>query len=1017
MMPDTSVHLQTQNFKSIYKSDHMDLNSIIFPIETGPDEDFNSEEHFFVNLNSVSQYYSEDQYNNCFKSDNKISIIHFNSRSLYANFQNIKEYLNQFTLPFNIILISETWMRNERGTDFGLEGYNFVYRNRENKNGGGVAMFIDKNLHYKIIDNLSVAIDDLLECITIEINRNNKRNMIVSCVYRTPGSNIQTFKDWMEANFTIKDNKIMFIGGDFNIDLLNQNSHIMTDEFINTMYSIGLYPKITRPSRITRQSATLIDNIFSNDLDNCTIGGLLINDISDHLPVFTVYNNTIKKNVEEIPLYRRIKTVKVMEAFKKDLSKQDWNLIYNEKNDTEKAYNDFLKIFLTLYNKNCPIIKFKKKQKHQHNGWMTKGLINACKKKNCLYKHFLKKRTKESEEKYKTYKNKLTMIIRNSKKDYYHNLLEKSKNNTKDIWNILNKIIKNSSGSISYPLYFIENEKNIKNSEEIANKLNSFFVNVGPNLEKEIKKTGTEEGSLIDRNINTMVLNPIVDKEILNIVNQCKNKTSTDFNDLDMKVIKYTIESIVKPLTHIFNLSLQNGQFPHQMKIAKVIPLYKTGDKHHFTNYRPVSLLPQFSKILEKVFNNRLESFLEEYHLLSDQQYGFRANRSTSHALIELTEEITNAMDRKLYCVGVFVDLSKAFDTINHEILFNKLEKYGIRGVALQWLKSYLQNRQQFVKMGAQESECLDIVCGLPQGSVLGPKLFNIYINDIVRTSKILKFILFADDTNIIGNGENLQELLRTITQEFINIKAWLDMNKLSINLNKTKIMIFGNKAIKYDSLIQIESENIERVTECKFLGVIIDDQISWGSHIRHISIKISRNISVMAKAKYYLNNKALHLLFCSLILPYLTYCALVWGNTYTSYLQPLFRLQKRAIRIIHRAGYLEHTNPLFITSKIMKFFDIVDFQLLQFMYKARYKLLPNNLENMFYERDGGYNLRDELNFKFLIHRTLIKKKSIAINGVKLWNKLSTDLKQCPDIKQFKNKYKQNIFKKYNEET
>ena len=210
------------------------------------------------------------------------------------------------------------------------------------------------------------------------------------------------------------------------------------------------------------------------------------------------------------------------------------------------------------------------------------------------------------------------------------------------------------------------------------------------------------------------------------------------------------------------------------MKTAKVIPMYKTGNKHHFTNYRPISLLPQFSEILEKLFNDRLCKFIDKYKLLTDSQYGFRTNRSTALALTELTEEITNATDNKKFVIGTFIDLKKAFDTINHNILITKLEQYGIRGVVLNWVRSYLERRQQFVMMDGSKSECLDIVCGVPQGSVLGPMLFNMYINDICNVSKSLKFILFADDTNILVSGENLQQLLSTLTAEISRLKNGL---------------------------------------------------------------------------------------------------------------------------------------------------------------------------------------------------------------------------------------------------
>ena len=242
--------------------------------------------------------------------------------------------------------------------------------------------------------------------------------------------------------------------------------------------------------------------------------------------------------------------------------------------------------------------------------------------------------------------------------------------------------------------------------------------------------------------------------------------------------------------------------------------------------------------------------------------------------------------------------------------------------------------------MDGFKSECLDIVCGVPQGSVLGPMLFNMYINDICNVSKSLKFILFADDTNILVSGENLQQLLSTLTVEISRLKKWFDRNKLSLNLNKTKIMIFGNCKKSENIEVQIEGVNLERVYENKFLVAIIDDKICWKPHIKHIQTKLSRCISDLCKAKHFLNNKSLHILYNSLILPYLYYCSEIWGNTYKSSLQPLCILQKRAIRIIHNVTYHEHTNQLFIQSKTLKFPDLVEFKTAQTIFKARNDML-----------------------------------------------------------------------------
>uniref|UniRef100_A0A3Q3ITX2 Reverse transcriptase domain-containing protein n=1 Tax=Monopterus albus TaxID=43700 RepID=A0A3Q3ITX2_MONAL len=356
-------------------------------------------------------------------------------------------------------------------------------------------------------------------------------------------------------------------------------------------------------------------------------------------------------------------------------------------------------------------------------------------------------------------------------------------------------------------------------------------------------------------------------------------------------------------------------------------------------------------------------------------------------------DDITSAMDEKKYTMGIFIDLKKAFDTINHELLMDKLEKYGIRGIVLKWIRSYLTQRRQFVKLGEYQSSELDIVCGVPQGSVLGPKLFILYINDICKVSDLVKVVLFADDTTIWASGENLQQLSGRVSQELEKIKKWCDSNILSLNLDKTKFMVFGNRRLDNELQLKSGGANIERVHEIKFLGVIVDDKFSWKSHIRYVQHKIAKNISILARVRYILDGKALRILYSSLILPYLEYGVENWGNTYKSSLQPLYILQKRAIRIVHKMGYRDHTNGAFIQSKLLNFFDLVGYKTAVFMYKARNNLLPGGIKKLFHKKGRGIQFKGSVKFKNSCYTYNQKKFCISISGVKLWNSLSVDIK------------------------
>lgn len=370
-------------------------------------------------------------------------------------------------------------------------------------------------------------------------------------------------------------------------------------------------------------------------------------------------------------------------------------------------------------------------------------------------------------------------------------------------------------------------------------------------------------------------------------------------------------------------------------------------------------------------------------------------------------------MDKSKYAVGVFVDLKKAFDTINHNILLNKLERYGIRGIVLDWVRSYMENRNQYVQMDDNRSTCGNITTGVPQGSVLGPKLFILFINDLCRVSEKLKFILFADDTNIIYSGEDLNKMIEEVTEEIKKMTQWFKANKLSINLEKTKYMLFGNKKCNTDARISLDGVMLERVSEIKFLGVMLDEHISWKPQIQHVKLKLAKNIGVLGKVRHFLPYKAMYLLFSALVMPYLDYCLEVWGNTYHTNLQPLFILQKKALRIIHNVGYREHTNALFLKSQELKFFDLVQFKTAIILFKARKNELPSEIQNLFQEREGGYYLRGELNFKEKFAETAKKRQCISVGGVKMWSKLSDVMKRSTNINLFKKSYKRGIFCKY----
>ena len=794
--------------------------------------------------------------------------------------------------------------------------------------------------------------------------------------------------------------------------------HVQTRQFLDTMFSMGLFPLITKPSRIMGHSATLIDNIFTNDLKHESTSGLILNDISDHLPVFTLVEYKVKRQKDNSISYHRKLDTDSLQNLIKDLHKETWEEVYLQQS-ANMCYEEFLDKFERILEKNCPLTIKSSKNRDNLKPWLSKTLINACRKKNTLYIESLKSKLQADEDKYKTYKNKLIKILKTAEQNYYNEQLNKHRNNMKATWKLLNEVISGAAVPSKIPDIFLEGEKELNSRKDIANGFNTFFVGVGPNLAAGIKKPDNVrvEDYLPQPTADTMYLDPVNEMEIINTVKAFGNKNSLDCHGLNMSLIKQIIGPIAKPFAHICNLSFESGEFPDSMKVAKVVPLFKSGQNNIFTNYRPVSLLPQFSKILEKLFNKRLDKFLNKYNILSESQYGFRENRSTSLALMELIEDLTQALDDRMHTIGVFIDLKKAFDTIDHKILLNKLYHYGLRGKANDWIKSYLEHRKQYVKIENVESDYMDVVCGVPQGSILGPKLFILYINDMCNVTKYLKFILFADDTNLFCSGHDINKLSEIVSNELYKLKDWFAVNRLSLNINKTNYMIFSNRRYVPDVRIQICNVNITRVNVTKFLGVLINDKLTWKEHIELVKTKVAKGLFLLNRAKHVLKSEALLSLYNSIVLPYMNYCCEIWGSTYKSRLHGIVLLQKRAIRIIHGTQYREHTSKLFLKSRALKFMDLITLNVTIITYKAFYRMLPQHLQDLFSKKskiEGKITTRHINKLKQPMGRTTLKCMCISIRGVKIWNSISEEtIAQYRTVHSFKKAIKISFLESY----
>ena len=789
---------------------------------------------------------------------NILSSLFLNIDGSFSNFDHFQVILKGISHKFSAIGLAETNIGPNSSSPYIIPDYTSYYQeiNKVKKKGTGVAIYVHKSLNATIVDELSYCSTDL-ESIIVKIT-NLSKPIFFGSVYRPHDGDITAFYSKLSDIFEALPDKGCYIMGDYNIDLLRCK---VDNSYEESIFTNGFHPLVSLSTHEKPNcKSSSIDNIHSNETDSILITGTLLNRISHHLPIFQF------SDIDSLSRSSKVKQTKVfdysnknIQGFINDLKDAVPNLTPSTK------FSEFTELFESSLNKHCKLEKPKvTKRTVANNPWITDGLIESINRKHDLKNDWIKSKSKKCpsgnpkyHEKFLTYQLTLRNLIKEAKRSYTAQQFSDCKEDRKKTWNIINGLRGKSKGKLKPP--FMINSEKITNRRVIANEFNKYFISIASKLNSTIcdvplsnQRIPSFYDYLNPPNTNSIVLFDTDPDEVLGVINELSNGKASD---IPIKIIKKSAPIIVDKLSEYYTILMHAGIFPDVLKVGKITPIFKKGDSELLENYRPISTLPIFGKIFEKIIYSRLYNFFTSQNILYDKQFGFRKSHSTSHAINHSVTHVTNELKQKKFVLGIFIDLSKAFDTIDHSILLSKLDRYGVRGSPNKLIKSYLSNRKQYTQCLDESSDLLEVEFGVPQGSVLGPLLFLIYINDIINSSTLGNFVLFADDTNIFVSGSNIEDAYSTANAVLDALNKYMVLNKLHINMTKCCYILFKPNSKEIDQPypdlhLNINGAIIKQVTHTKFLGVTIDEDLSWDQHITDLKRNLYYSLSTLNRIK-----------------------------------------------------------------------------------------------------------------------------------------------------------------------
>ena len=965
------------------------------------------------------------------KCPNDLTIFHGNVRSVRKNLDKFHElFLDSNTLP-DVIGITETGLKGDKLKSDILE-YKFVHK-ESNLDAGGTGIYIANYLEYSARDDLELGVDNC-EDLWIELHapKSNIKtkhqgieNLVIGMIYRHPGSQYNEFCDKLCKNIsTINQNQKQFvIMGDVNINSLKMNVVGSITDYLNDIQSAGCLSHIDKATRVvfkgSRWETSCIDHMYSNINPERLETYVITSGISDHFSTLTKITDAKNINISKQTIYRRKKTLtnteiisfneelkNLLSSFSLDRVTPDW---------TNKQTKHLISSYRTLIDKYLPLRKISKKEKKSLlKPWITRGIRVSIKVRDKLLRKSTRTKCDRMYQEYKYYRNLITRLKKNSFNNYYKEKFNTNLKDKKKTWETVNEITNHKVRKKTQIINLKdENGQDLRKNIDIANRLNKHFNTIGHKLASKIKPSTTEYMSnAIEPPENSIYLFETTDEEIKKLITHLKANKAAGLDGINSYIIKISAITVAPLLVKLFNACMSIGSFPDVLKNASIIPLYKEGDRSDSTNYRPISLLPLLGKLFEKIIKKRFIKFLDKYNLITPHQFGFRKGYSTELAVAEIQNMLLKNLDRNKISCTIFLDLAKAFDTVDHKLLLKKLEAHGIRGCALSLIKSYLSNRKHLVKVNNTESSFLTLDIGVPQGSVLGPLLFLIFINDLPHATNF-KVKLFADDTLLSMESDNLKDLEDDVNREINKVHKWLCANKLTLNISKSKYMILSsrNKPRERDFAVKINKTKLDKCTSYKYLGVFIDENLNWKAHISYICEKLTKVCGIFAKLRHCVGFDILKMVYHALVASHLNYCNLIWGNATESALEPLITLQNRIVKIMTFAPFGSHNvKQIYDELELLNLNQVHKLSKAKFVYKHKNGMLPCNFDNFLSSTESlhSHNLRSSANgnYRQVWGRTNQGCKMIQFDGAKLWNSIPVNIRKVDSLKNFSQIYK-----------